>query len=152
MNRKVMKFLSVVLMVLMVVTMLSTAVFAANDASSSTWDNIDINQFSGMGDNSNAKGTFTQVVAAIINLVQVVGMGIAIIMLVVMAIKYISAAPSEKAELKKGITIYVVGAIVLFAAAGILQVIKNFATANIKADEVRSSMELLMATVKVYLG
>lgn len=152
MNRKVMKFLSVVLMVLMVVTMLSTAVFAANDAPSSTWDNIDINQFSGKGDESNAKNTFTQVVAAIINLVQVVGMGIAIIMLVVMAIKYISAAPSEKAELKKGITIYVVGAIVLFAAAGILQVIKNFATANIKAEEVSSSMELLMATVKVYLG
>lgn len=79
-------------------------------------------------------------------------MGVAIIMLVVMAIKYISAAPNEKAELKKGITIYVVGAIVLFAAAGILQVIKNFATANIKAESATSSIQLLMATARVYLG
>lgn len=55
-------------------------------------------------------------------------MGVAIIMLIVMAIKYISAAPSEKAEIKKGVTIYIVGAIVLFAASGILGIIKGFAS------------------------
>ena len=62
-------------------------------------------------------------------------MAVAIIMLVVMAIKYISAAPSEKAELKKSATVYVVGAIVLFAATGILQVVKNFAQANVSASD-----------------
>ena len=48
-------------------------------------------------------------------------------MLIVLAIKYISAAPSDKAEIKKHAVVYVVGAIVLFAASGILQIIKNFA-------------------------
>ncbi len=147
MNRKVIKVVSVLLMMVMVAIMLSTSVFA-------TWDDIDINQFNSVKDNSTASGTFTQVIGSIITLVQVVGMGVAIIMLVVMAIKYISAAPSEKAELKKGITIYVVGAIVLFAASGILQVIKNFAVNNISASDTGASgaIELLMANVRVFLG
>lgn len=145
MNRKVIKIVSIVLMMLMVATILSTSVFA-------TWDNMDINQFNSVKDESGTDSVFTQVVGAIITLVQVVGMGVAIIMLIVMAIKYISAAPSEKAELKKGITIYVVGAIVLFAASGILQVIKNFAAGNIKASETASAIELLMTNAKIYLG
>lgn len=146
MNRKVIKVVSVLLMIVMVATMLSTSVFA-------TWDDVDINQFNDLKDESGTDQTFRQVVAAIITLVQVVGMGVAIIMLIVMAIKYISAAPSEKAELKKGITIYVVGAIVLFAASGILQVIKNF-SGNIKASGTSASgaIELLMANVRVFLG
>ncbi len=145
MNRKAIKVVSIVLMIVMMATMLSTSVFA-------TWDNMDINQFNSVKDESGTDTVFTQVVGAIITLVQVVGMGVAIIMLIVMAIKYISAAPSEKAELKKGITIYVVGAVVLFAASGILQVIKNFAGANIKASETANAIELLMANAKIFLG
>ena len=55
-------------------------------------------------------------------------------MLIVLAIKYISAAPGDKADIKKHAVIYVVGAIVLFAATGILQIIKSFST-NISATE-----------------
>ena len=58
---------------------------------------------------------------------QVIGVGVAVIMLIVLAIKYISAAPSDKAEIKKHMVVYVVGAIVLFAASGILEIIKRFA-------------------------
>ena len=53
-------------------------------------------------------------------------------MLTYVAIKYMSAAPSEKAEFKKSATAMIVGAIVLFAATQILTVIANFATSNIK--------------------
>ncbi len=53
-------------------------------------------------------------------------------MLVYVAIKYMSAAPSEKAEFKKSATAYIVGAVVLFAASNILGVIADFATKNIK--------------------
>ena len=55
-------------------------------------------------------------------------------MLIVLAIKYISAAPGDKAEIKKHAVVYVVGAIILFAATGILGIVKNFAT-NIEAAE-----------------
>ena len=128
MKKKLMKVLSIVLMVLMVVAVLSTSAFA-------TWDNIDTNMFNNKTDNSGTKDAVTNIMGSIISIVQVVGMGVAIIMLVVMAIKYISAAPSEKAEIKKSVTIYIVGAIVLFAASGILQIIKNFATQNISASD-----------------
>lgn len=131
MNRKVMKVVSILLMVLMVVAMLSTSVFA--DESTSSWKNLDTGMFDNTKDASGATGSATNLIGAIISIVQVVGMGVAIIMLIVMAIKYISAAPSEKAEIKKGMTIYIVGAIVLFAASGILGIIKNFASSNIKA-------------------
>ncbi|MGN1299378.1 MAG: hypothetical protein ACI4UE_05295 [Candidatus Scatovivens sp.] len=71
------------------------------------------------------------VVNTALGVIQLVGMGIAVIMLVVLAIKYISAAPGDKAEIKKHAVVYIVGAIVLFAAAGILQIIKNFADSSL---------------------
>ena len=48
-------------------------------------------------------------------------------MLIVLAIKYISAAPNDKAEIKKHAVVYVVGAVILFGATVILEIIKNFA-------------------------
>ena len=71
------------------------------------------------------------VVATIVNTIRIVGTGISIIMLIYIAIKYMSAAPSEKAEFKKSATAYIVGAIVLFASSQIITIIANFATANI---------------------
>lgn len=134
-------------MILMVVMTLSTSVFA------DSWDAFDTTMFDGKGDQSGAKDSATNIIGAIINIVQVIGMGVAIIMLIVMAIKYISAAPSEKAEIKKGVTIYVVGAIVLFAASGILGIIKNFAVSNVKATSMPNSVYAEMVDVdQMYLG
>lgn len=67
------------------------------------------------------------IAGATINVVQIVGMGIAIIMLIAMAIKWISASPTGKAELAKSIRIYVLGVIIIFAAVGLLQLVKVFA-------------------------
>jgi hypothetical protein len=55
-------------------------------------------------------------------------------MLVVLAIKYMSAAPGDKAEIKKHAVVYVTGAIVLFGSAGILSIIEQFASTNITGD------------------
>ena len=146
MNRKVIKVVSALLMLLMVVTMFATPTLAS-------WDNIDTNMFNEFKDDSGATTSAKSIVGAIISIVQVIGMGVAIIMLIVMAIKYISAAPSEKAEIKKGATIYIVGAIILFAASGILGIIKNFASANIKESSQSGAVEVVdMETVDTYLG
>lgn len=67
------------------------------------------------------------VMGAIISIMQVVGVGVAVVMIIYVAIKYMTAAPSEKAEFKKSATAYIVGAIILFATSGILEIIKNFA-------------------------
>ena len=66
-----------------------------------------------------------------IGIAQIIGVGVAIVMLIVLAIKYISAAPGDKAEIKKHAVVYVVGAIILFAASGILGIIKSLSE-NVK--------------------
>ncbi len=76
------------------------------------------------------------IMGKVLFIVQVVGMGVAVIMLVVLAIKYISAAPSDKAEIKKHAVVYVVGAVVLFGASGIIEIIKKFAIENVKAGSI----------------
>ena len=73
----------------------------------------------------------SNVIGMIINIAQVIGMGVAIIMLVVLAIQYIAASPEGKAEIKKNATIYIVGAVILFAASGILGIIRRFAVNSI---------------------
>lgn len=64
----------------------------------------------------------------ILTTVQIVGVAVAVVMLMVVAIKYFSAAPGEKAELKKKLVVYVVGAVILFGATGIIQIVKGFGT------------------------
>lgn len=112
------RLVSVLLMAFMVATTLSGVVLAS--------DPLDPTQFT-IQDSSGASGAASNIIGAIINIAQVIGVGVAVIMLLVLAIKYISAAPSEKAEIKKSVTIYVVGAIVLFSASAILGIVKNFA-------------------------
>ena len=86
------------------------------------------------GDDSNASSAARKITGSLLNVFRMAAVGVALIMLVVVAIKYMSAAPEGKAEIKKHAVIYVVGAIVLFASAGILTIIENFASNNIKAS------------------
>lgn len=65
---------------------------------------------------------------SVITITRVICMGVAVTMLIVLAIKYMSAAPGDKASIKKSAFTYVVGAVVMFAAAGILSIIESFAS------------------------
>lgn len=75
---------------------------------------------------STLQGKVTSISGQILGIVQTVGMAVAVIMLIVLAIKYISAAPNDKAEIKKHAVVYIVGAVILFAASGIVGIIKDF--------------------------
>lgn len=120
MSKKLTKTLSVLVMALVVLALAVTPVFASADLN---WDGINIKSDTSSGTAQAAQN----ITGTIIGVVQVIGVAVAIIMLIVLAIKYISAAPNDKAEIKKHAVVYVVGAVVLFAAAGILEIIKGFA-------------------------
>lgn len=77
---------------------------------------------------TNADTAITNIGGMVLSIAQIVGTAVAVIMLIVLAIKYISAAPNDKAEIKKHAVVYIVGAIVLFAASALLGIVKNFAT------------------------
>lgn len=117
---KITKILCIALVVFMLATAFSNVLCANN-----TGDLLDPDTMKGSPTNtSNKAGSLMN---QILGIVQVVAMGVAVIMLVVLAIKYVSAAPGEKADIKKSMIIYVVGAILLFGATGILQIIKTLA-------------------------
>ncbi len=71
---------------------------------------------------SNSLKSFGNIV---LGMVQVVAVAVAVIMLIVLGVKYMSAAPSDKADIKKSATGYIVGAVLLFGASGVLGIIKN---------------------------
>lgn len=117
---------------LMIIAMLASIcmpVFAADDKAKAT-DLMDPNKVTGNVSNaSNSTGNFLN---SVLGIIQVVAVSVAVIMLIILGVKYISAAPGEKADIKQGAMIYVVGAILMFAAATIVGIIKTFAGTTIK--------------------
>ena len=114
MNRKVTKILSVVLTIAMLL-MVVTPVFALTPGE--------------LNANTSATGT-TQVQTFgenIMGVLQVVGVVIAVVILIILGIKYMMGSASEKAEYKKTMIPYVVGAILIFAASTIANVVYQFA-------------------------
>lgn len=75
---------------------------------------------------SNAATNVTNIAGQVLNIVQIVGVAVATIMLTILGIRYVSLSPNEKAEYKKGLTIYVIGAVLLFGASMLIGVIRNF--------------------------
>ena len=116
MRNKAIKMVAIILLAILAIATLSQGVFAVDPSKIV----------------ANTSGTaateINGVVGTVLGIVQIVGTGVAVIMLIVLAIKYISAAPGDKADIKKHAVVYVVGAVVLFAASGILGIVKNFVT------------------------
>lgn len=75
----------------------------------------------------------TSIMGAVVNIISVIGAGIAIIMLVVLGIRYVTQSASGKAEVKKDVPSYVIGAVILFATSGILKLLQMFIDANVNS-------------------
>ena len=64
----------------------------------------------------------------IIGMIQVAGTGAAIIAVTLQGLKYITAGPNEKADVKKQATPIVIGSILVFATVNIVKIIGDLAT------------------------
>ena len=126
---KVMKLVVSILLIALVAISFSQIVLA--DGYDPTNTDSSLTEMFKQKDESGASDAATNIIGMIINIAQVIGMGVAIIMLIVLAIQYIAASPEGKAEIKKNATIYIVGAILLFAASGVLAIIRRFAVSSI---------------------
>ena len=123
-KKTIVRIMSVALMVAMIAMCLNNVAFATES------------EYTPSGNQSGTTSqTFQSILNTILGLTQVIGIAIAVIMLIVLAIKYISAAPSDKAEIKKSAVAYIVGAVILFAASGIIQIIKTFAVDTIHSGD-----------------
>lgn len=121
----ILKKISVMLLVFMIATSISYTVVRAN----ATGGNFDLEAF----DNSTAPGVenATKMVnkgaASVISIARIVCVTIAIVMLLVIAMKYMISAPGDRADIKKHAVNYVIGAFVLFGVSGILTILNNVA-------------------------
>lgn len=67
----------------------------------------------------------------VLDVVRMVGIGIALIILIMIGIKVMLASPSERANIKQYAINYLIGACILIGASGILTIIKNFTDATV---------------------
>lgn len=124
MKKSVVKIVVAVLVCLAIVGIVSTTVFA---------DAGDILKNFNPNTGSSAAKSVNTMGEQIVGIIQVAGTAIAVGMLLFLAIKYLRASPEGKGQIKESATIYIVGAIVLFAAVNIVRIIYQFSTDAVKA-------------------
>ncbi|MBR3613748.1 MAG: hypothetical protein IKL55_01025 [Clostridia bacterium] len=83
--------------------------------------------------NSSVTGSDTviQIVASVLDVVRTIGAAVAVVILLVISGKYLMASAGDRADIKKYAFNYVVGAIILMSASGILSIIKEFVTKSL---------------------
>ena len=116
MNKKLIKIFSILVMVIML-SSIALNVFALSPS--------DIT-----ADYSTVKGAteITSVGKKVVGILQAVGVILSVIVLIVLGIKYMMGSAEEKAEYKKTMMPYIVGAALIFAASALAQVIYQFFT------------------------
>lgn len=128
---KTMKILSIILTIAMIFTismgtisMAGGAAGAAGDQSSdSTIDNL----FDPSGDLDT--DNLTNVGANIVSIITTIGIVVAVVVLLVLGIKYMMGSASEKAEYKKTMIPYLVGAVLIFGASAIAKAVVSVSEA-----------------------
>lgn len=128
MQKSLLRVISVAVVFLLAFGMVFSVYGGYSDTMKTLIGTMDNNEYTG-----NAATKANNIVTNLIIIFRIVGITAAILMLLVVAMKYMTAAPSEKAEIKKSSVVYIVGAVILFAVTGILGIISDLAT-TVKAD------------------
>ena len=116
--KKTKKIMAILLMVMLIVAF-ATTTFAANYADPGNTD--------GSSSNVNTQ-KITSIGNSAVRIVTTIGMVASVVVLVVLGIKYMLGSAEEKAEYKKTLLPYVIGAVLVFAAAAIASMVFQFAS------------------------
>lgn len=117
--KKSIKVISTLLLAIMLVASVAGTVLAVDP-------NTVLN---GLDGNGNVQiSDLTKVGNNIVTIIQVVGIVIAVIVLLIIGIKYMMGSASEKAEYKKTMIPYIVGAVLIFAGTSLVRVIYSLST------------------------
>lgn len=118
MNKKLVKILSIILMVVMILSISLNVVTAAS---------VTPSQIKG-ADSVDGSTEITKVGKSIVGILQTVGVVLSVVILIILGIKYMMGSAEEKADYKKSMIPYIVGAALIFAASAFAQVIYKFFT------------------------
>lgn len=64
---------------------------------------------------------------AILGIIQYVSVGAAVVATLVLAIRYMYSSPDEKAEVKKKLIPFIIGAVLVFGATSLVKLVETFA-------------------------
>ena len=127
---KTVKVLTALLLVVMMVMSLNTVAFAHGSTTTTSSGEIG-SVIDKINDSANNKLNDDSGVASlggqIVGIIQIIGIVVAVVILLVLGIKYMTGSAQEKAEYKKTMIPYIIGAILIFAASTIVNVIFNLA-------------------------
>ena len=123
--KKTVRIISTILLRIMLVTSIAGVVFAAPDIDKTIGD-ID-------GAKAGDTTKVTTIGGKIINIIQVVGIVVAIAVVLIIGIKYMTGSVEQKAEYKKVMIPYIIGAVLLVAGTSIVKVIFNTINSNAAA-------------------
>ncbi len=126
MNMVIKKINCIIVLLLLLTCVFSLCTSNVSKAAYSDKIGAAVTEVNAENDDSNATEKVTSVLSVIITIVRIAGVCIAITMLLAVAMKYMTAAAGEKADIKKSAVQYVVGAVVLFGVVGILGIINEF--------------------------
>ncbi len=110
--KKISRAVSIVLAILMIISIATTV--------------LAIDPSTVKGDTSNTDSV-QKIGKQILGIVQVVGSITAVVVLVVLGIKYMMGSAEEKAEYKKTMIPYIIGAVLIFAASNLASMIYKWA-------------------------
>ena len=117
--KKQVKVLSIALIVLTVLLAISNVVLATDIPGK-------IDQIA-KGNSSADTSKVVNLGATIVTIMKTVGIVVAVVLLLILGIKYMMGSAEEKAEYKKTMIPYLVGAILIFASTTIVNVVYNIA-------------------------
>ena len=128
-----MKKKNIMLKIIAIILLLLVFSFAFINNNSFAWDVEE--KLKAIDNSSTSSGEagnkVTKLMGATINLVSTIAAGIAIIMLTIIGIKYVSNSTEAKADAKKDLPGYVIGAVILFGVSGLLRLLQMFIDANL---------------------
>jgi type IV secretory pathway VirB2 component (pilin) len=117
--KKTLKLLFILAVAIMVMASLSVNVFAAVDVDSVV-DTVE------SSDGGAAASNVAAIGGTITGIITTVGIVAAIIILMIVGIKYMAGSASEKAEYKKVMIPYIIGAVILFGASAIVKALSTW--------------------------
>ena len=115
--KKIVKLVPIMLLAIMLLSVFSPVMAAARESSISTPADVTVTK----------TDKFNTIGGKIIGMIQAIGNIVSVAVLVILGIKYMMGSAEEKAEYKKTMIPYLVGAILIFAASNIAGMVANFA-------------------------
>lgn len=114
---------------LVAIMLLNTVVFAASDTpsdeSTSYTSPTQFDELKAEDDHTVSK-LIIKTFSIALNLLRIVALGWAVIMLIFIAMKYMISTPDIRGQLKTDMPTYALGALLLFGASGLLQIVTYF--------------------------